>query len=355
MSKVSLWKAADEGLWGFILDVRNDLREGFVDQDEISWAEHREFMMKHSPTYRVIASCEGPEVGLVGFVGHVDGDVRVGVCQRAQGRGIAAEALRLAFDEIPGFAAASAKVKKDNLASQALFSKIYTKSGEDEDFVYYQSPVRKAHHSYEIVDMFERTVAGYCRAPYAVAVDSCTNALKLSLEWDAFKYKIPRGGEISIPKRTYLSVPQVVLQHGARLRLREEEWLHRGYYSLTGPGVRSNIIDSAKLLTSGMYVPSSFMCLSFHIKKPLPIGKGGMILTSDVEAAEWLKRRRYEGRTPGLSYHSDPVSMDGYNMYMDPVSAARGLFLMDSYPAFAPPQGEVPNYRDISEFGFCDE
>ena len=45
-----------------------------------------------------------------------------------------------------------------------------------------------------------------------------------------------------------------------------------------------------------MYIEDSFMCLSFHTKKHLKIGKGGMILTNSKEAVEWFKMARYEGR-----------------------------------------------------------
>ncbi len=45
-----------------------------------------------------------------------------------------------------------------------------------------------------------------------------------------------------------------------------------------------------------MYIPKSYMALSFHIKKQLPIGKGGMVLTDDKKAYEWFKKARYEGR-----------------------------------------------------------
>ena len=46
-----------------------------------------------------------------------------------------------------------------------------------------------------------------------------------------------------------------------------------------------------------MYIKGSFMCLSFHVKKLLPIGKGGMILCDDREAVNWFKQARYEGRS----------------------------------------------------------
>ena len=80
-----------------------------------------------------------------------------------------------------------------------------------------------------------------------------------------------------------------------------------------------------------MYIPSSFMTLSFQIKKHLKIGKGGMILTDDKDAVDWFKKARYEGRGEKL-YHEDDIDMLGWNMYMTPPDAADGLWLMSSIP-----------------------
>ena len=110
------------------------------------------------------------------------------------------------------------------------------------------------------------------------------------------------------------------------------------------------IYDSAKRLTSNMYIPGSLMCLSFHFKKPLKIGKGGMILTDSKEAVEHIKRMRYEGRGEGISYHCDDISYEGWNMYMTPEQAARGLILLSDYPQHAEDQIEDPPYRDLTEF-----
>ena len=92
------------------------------------------------------------------------------------------------------------------------------------------------------------------------------------------------------------------------------------------------------------------MCLSFHIKKHLKIGKGGMILCDDEEAVKWLKARRYEGRTDGMKYHEDMIDEEGWNMYMTPEQAARGLTLMQNYPEHMPDIPENPPYRDLTEF-----
>ena len=99
-----------------------------------------------------------------------------------------------------------------------------------------------------------------------------------------------------------------------------------------------------------MYIPGSYMCLSFHHKKSLKIGKGGMILTDDINAVDKIKKMRYEGRTQNVSYHIDQLGDGGWNMYMTPEQAARGLTLLSDYPQNCPDQIENPPYRDLREF-----
>jgi dTDP-4-amino-4,6-dideoxygalactose transaminase len=91
------------------------------------------------------------------------------------------------------------------------------------------------------------------------------------------------------------------------------------------------------------------MCLSFHIKKQLPIGKGGMILTDNKDAADWFKRARYEGRSEKY-YKDDNIDMIGWNMYMTPQEAAHGLCLMQNYPRHNSDMSELNGYRDLTEF-----
>ena len=73
------------------------------------------------------------------------------------------------------------------------------------------------------------------------------------------------------------------------------------------------------------------MCLSFHIKKSLGIGKGGMILTDSKESVDWFKKARYEGRSEKF-YKEDNIKSMGWNMYMTPQEAAHGLSLMQKLP-----------------------
>jgi len=195
------------------------------------------------------------------------------------------------------------------------------------------------HNPYKIVQMFEEEMAHYTGAPYAVSLDSCTNAIFLCCR----RVKVC-GKEVVIPKRTYLSPPQSIIQAGGKPVFEDIEW--NGIYQLKP----FPIYDAAKRLTSNMYIPGSFMCLSFHIKKHLKIGKGGMILCDNKEAAEWFKARRYEGRTAGLNYRDDNIVEEGWNMYMSPEQATRGLMLMQNYPQIVEDQIEDPPYRDLTEF-----
>ena len=114
------------------------------------------------------------------------------------------------------------------------------------------------HNPYKVVQMFEEEIAHYTGAPYAVSMNSCTNALFLACKWHNVKDK-----EVILPKRTYLSPPQSVMQAGGKLVFEDYEW--EGIYKLKP----FPIYDAAKRLTSNMYIPGSMMCLSFHIKKHL--------------------------------------------------------------------------------------
>lgn len=197
---------------------------------------------------------------------------------------------------------------------------------------------------YSIVKQFEEEIAAYTGAPYAVSVDSCTNALFLCLKFT--QGGIDLDGEcVIIPSKTYLSVPMSII-HSGYIPIFDKRISWSGEYRLEP----YPILDSAKRLTSGMYRSGMFQCLSFHAKKHLAIGKGGMILTDDHHAVEWFKKARYEGRSEKF-YKDDQIDMLGWNMYMTPEQAARGLVLLQQLPLDNPDIPEVGGgYRDLTEF-----
>jgi dTDP-4-amino-4,6-dideoxygalactose transaminase len=196
------------------------------------------------------------------------------------------------------------------------------------------------HNPYDIVKMFEEEVAKYTGSKFAVSVDSCTNAIFLCCKYLSVE-------EVTIPSKTYLSVPMSIMHAGAEVIFDKSEEANSwsGIYQLKP----YPIYDSAKRLTSDMYIDGMFMCLSFHIKKHLSIGKGGMILTDNEAAYKWLKRARYEGRSEKY-YKEDEIDMLGWNMYMTPQQASHGLALMQNYPDNVEDIGEDNGYRDLLEF-----
>jgi dTDP-4-amino-4,6-dideoxygalactose transaminase len=202
------------------------------------------------------------------------------------------------------------------------------------------STKKTIHNPYKVVQMFEEEIAGYTGAPYAVSVDSCTNALFLCCKYLNVK-------DVIIPSKTYLSVPMSIIHSGGDVIFDTTEEANHwsGLYQLKP----YPIWDSAKRLTSNMYIPGQFMCLSFHIKKPLAIGKGGIILTDNLDAVNWFKRARYEGRSEKF-YKQDDIEFCGWNMYMFPLLAARGLELMQNYPEHVTDVQEINGYRDLTEF-----
>lgn len=193
---------------------------------------------------------------------------------------------------------------------------------------------------YAIVDSFEKEIGNYTGAPYVVTVDNCTNALFLVC-------KYLNVSTVTIPSKTYLSVPQSIIHAGGNVvfdkRPETNEW--KGIYQLKP----YPIYDSAKRFTSDMYIKDSFMCLSFHVKKILKIGKGGAILTDSYEAYCWFKSARYEGRNE-KPYKEDDIKMLGWNMYMTPQQASHGLALMQNIPIVHDDLDEHNGYRDLTEF-----
>lgn len=196
------------------------------------------------------------------------------------------------------------------------------------------------HNPYKIVKMFEEEIAYYTGAPYAVSVDSCTNAIFLVCKYLEVK-------QVTIPSKTYLSVPQSIMHAGGEVIFDKtpatNNW--RGQYQLKP----YPIWDAAKRLTKDMYIPGQYMTLSFHIKKLLPIWKGGMILTDNAEAVDWFRKARYEGRSEKY-YKEDDITFCGWNMYMTPQQAAQGLAMFQNYPEHMTDLGEDNGYRDLTEF-----
>jgi len=185
-----------------------------------------------------------------------------------------------------------------------------------------------ANGIYKITDDFEQMLAQYTGAKYAVTLDNQSNGLFLALYYEHYVNKSIKTDTIKIPNRTYPSVPCEIIHAGLKVDWNMVEGnTITGAYNLEG----SNVWDSALSFTADMYKPNTHMCISFTGPyKHFKLSKGGAILTDSLEAYHWFKRARYSGRRE-CSYHDDNLDMIGWNFYMMPELAARGVLLMNQF------------------------
>jgi hypothetical protein len=196
----------------------------------------------------------------------------------------------------------------------------------------------------DIVDMCEEKIAKFFGAKYCVTTDCCSHALFLSLQYLLFKGEVNIADDIVVPRHTYVSVPMQILHAGLHVRFRDVVW--RGCYALEP----TRVIDAAVLWERNSYVDGSLMCLSFQIKKAIPTGKMGAILTDDEDAAKWLKLASYDGRDLSTPYDSiGHVKLFGWHMYATPEDCARTILLMDDLPEDRGGYMGNENYPDVSK------
>ena len=204
---------------------------------------------------------------------------------------------------------------------------------------------------YDITNEFERRLAEYTGATYVITLDNQSNGLFLALYYENYVKKSIKTNVINIPNRTYPSVPCEIIHAGLKVKFKQVKGKTiKGAYNLEG----SNVWDSALSFTSEMYKPNTHMCISFTGPyKHFKLSKGGAILTDDYDANLWFRRARYSGRRE-CSYHDDNLDMLGWNFYMMPELAARGVLLMGQfYNGEGNPKHnedlELP-YPDLSKF-----
>ena len=190
--------------------------------------------------------------------------------------------------------------------------------------------------SFDLVGKFEEEVAKFFEAPYAVAVDCCTHAIELCLRYADIE-------SMTIPTRTYISIPLLANKLNISLKWKEEEWSDFYYIDDT------NIIDAAVFWKKGGYIQNTFMCLSFQYRKHLNIGRGGMILTDNEKAYRHLKKMSYDGRTRAKPWREQNIDTIGYHYYMTPETAKRGLEKLSAAIASEPKKWAVTDWPDLTK------
>lgn len=190
---------------------------------------------------------------------------------------------------------------------------------------------------------FENAIASFFGAPFAVSVDSCTHGIELCLRY----LNVSR---ITVPRRTYISIPMLAYKLGITLEWVDTEW--QDYYSLGTESFRAKeVFDAAVLWKPNSYLPGKFMCLSFQYQKHLSLGRGGMILCPDKDSADTLKRMSYDGRLPNIPWREqDDILQPGYHYYLIPELAELGLKKLDEAIKTPPRIWQISDWPDISSY-----
>jgi dTDP-4-amino-4,6-dideoxygalactose transaminase len=192
--------------------------------------------------------------------------------------------------------------------------------------------------SFENVIKFENKISEFFGSAYAVAVDSCTHGIELCLRYT-------KETKISVPKRTYLSVPFLAEKLGLERSWSDEVW--EDYYTLNYG--EKKIIDAAVLWRKDSYVPNTFMCISFQYQKHLSLGRGGVILLDNEHDYTNLKKMSYDGRLPNLPWRDQNIDTIGYHYYMTPEIAQLGLDKLDEAINKEPRKWVHTDWPDLTE------
>lgn len=189
--------------------------------------------------------------------------------------------------------------------------------------------------NFEVVQNFEKEIAKFFGAPYAVAVDSCTHGVELALRYTKSDY-------IRVPNRTYLSIPFLSEKLFIDRFWKYENWVD--YYYLT-----ENVIDAAVLWKPNSYINGTFMGISFQYQKHLSLGRGGILLVDNEKIYNDIKKMSYDGRLPNIPWREQNIDMVGYHYYMTPETAKLGLEKLSDAIITTPRQWVITDWPDLTE------
>ena len=192
--------------------------------------------------------------------------------------------------------------------------------------------------SFKAVTEFEDKLAEFFGSPHAIATDACTHGIELCIRYQNIS-------TITVPKRTYISVPFLANKLDINLEWRDEEW--KDYYIVNEE--HKPIYDAAVLWKKDSYIPGSFMCLSFQFQKHLSLGRGGAILCDNKEDAVALKKMTYDGRLPHIPWRDQNIETFGFHYYMTPETAQLGLNKFDEAIKKEPKQWVFTDWPDLTK------
>ena len=232
----------------------------------------------------------------------------------------------------------------------------------------------------KVVEEFEETVRRYCEARYAVAVSSCTAGLYLALRnttsvWDcrvaipAFTFPAAQccvkhfGGEMGVENIDVCDDTYNINIDDLARKLREDRLdpievvipIHQfglpcDMYEVNKVASSYDvnvIVDAACALGStykgepvGKHGTAVF---SFHGRKVITTGEGGMVVTGNEELYEKILEGRQFGRNSRGEFRRE-----GLNFKMSDLAAAVGCVQMEKLPGILRERAKVASiYRDL--------
>jgi perosamine synthetase len=215
------------------------------------------------------------------------------------------------------------------------------------------------------VGEFERSFADYVGAKCAVAVSSCTTALHLAL----LAAGVKRSDEVLCPSLSFVATANAIVYAGAvpvfvdinaqsynidpnqieqaitprtkAILVVHQVGLPADMKEICAIAKQHNlaVVEDAACAVGAEYdghrigMPyASIACFSFHPRKVLTTGEGGMITTADAALADRMRRLRQHGMTVSdLARHSSQKVLTesydevGFNYRMTDMQAAVGL------------------------------
>jgi len=166
---------------------------------------------------------------------------------------------------------------------------------------------------------FEKEIAEFTGAPFAITTDCCTHAIELCLRLESVRY-------CKFTAFTYVSVLMTMHKLGITYDLTDESW--EGEYKIEN----TRIWDSARLLSPNMYRTGQLQCLSFGYTKPLDIGRGGAILTDDETFYEKVRKLRYDGRDLSIAPWIEQKKFNvGFHYKLNPEECMKGSVALKEY------------------------
>jgi perosamine synthetase len=233
------------------------------------------------------------------------------------------------------------------------------------------------------VSEFEEKFAAYCGSKYAVAVSNCTTALHLSM----IVAGVGEGDEVICPSMSYIATANSIMYVGAKPVFAE---VLPSNYNLDPEdaekkitpktkailvvhqiGMPSNIdafreicdrhnltlIEDAACAVGSAYKGakigshSDLVCFSFHPRKVISTGDGGMITTNREDYAQRMKLLRQHGMSVNdrVRHQSSKVLFEdhvevGYNYRMTDIQAAVGIKQLEKLDWIIEERRKVADY-----------